>query len=65
MAKEPWGTTPQWRIQLSRPAFRRDGRVVEVARLESVFTGHPNVGSNPALSAIEIGDLLIPSILPL
>ncbi len=30
---------------------RRDGRVVEGARLESVFTGNCNVGSNPTLSA--------------
>lgn len=31
---------------------RRGGRVVEGARLESVFTGNRNAGSNPALSAI-------------
>ena len=31
---------------------RRDGRVVEGARLESVFTGNCNGGSNPSLSAI-------------
>ena len=31
---------------------RRGGRVVEGARLESVFTGDRNAGSNPALSAI-------------
>lgn len=30
---------------------RRGGRVVEGARLESVFTGDRNAGSNPALSA--------------
>ena len=30
----------------------RDGRVVEGARLESVFRGNSNVGSNPTLSAI-------------
>ena len=30
---------------------RRGGRVVEGARLESVFTGNRNAGSNPALSA--------------
>src|ERR1700687_343440 len=29
----------------------RDGRVVEGARLESVFRGNSNVGSNPTLSA--------------
>jgi len=33
--------------------FRRDGRVVEGARLESVFRGNSNVGSNPTLSAID------------
>lgn len=32
---------------------RRGGRVVEGARLESVFTGNRNAGSNPALSAIK------------
>ena len=31
---------------------RRDGRVAEGARLESVFTFTGNVGSNPTLSAI-------------
>jgi hypothetical protein len=30
---------------------RRDGRVAEGARLESVFRGNSNVGSNPTLSA--------------
>ena len=35
-----------------RKAMRRGGRVVEGARLESVFTGNRNAGSNPALSAI-------------
>ena len=30
---------------------RRGGRVVEGARLESVFTGNRNEGSNPSLSA--------------
>jgi hypothetical protein len=35
------------------PRFRRrDGRVAEGARLESVFTRKGNVGSNPTLSAI-------------
>ena len=34
------------------PQFRRrDGRVAEGARLESVFTRKGNVGSNPTLSA--------------
>jgi hypothetical protein len=37
-------------FQCSQP--RRDGRVVEGARLESVFRGNSNVGSNPTLSAI-------------
>ena len=32
---------------------RRGGRVVEGARLESVFTGNRNEGSNPSLSAIK------------
>src|SRR5580704_1721689 len=31
--------------------YRRDGRVAEGARLESVFTRKGNVGSNPTLSA--------------
>jgi hypothetical protein len=31
--------------------LRRDGRVAEGARLESVFRGNSNVGSNPTLSA--------------
>ena len=34
---------------------RRDGRVAEGARLESVFTVTRNVGSNPTLSAIKNG----------
>jgi hypothetical protein len=33
---------------------RRDGRVVEGARLESVFRGNSNVGSNPTLSAMRL-----------
>jgi hypothetical protein len=33
---------------------RRDGRVAEGARLESVFTRKGNVGSNPTLSAIPL-----------
>ncbi len=32
-------------------AIRRGGRVAEGARLESVFTGNRNVGSNPTPSA--------------
>ena len=35
-----------------RDGQRRGGRVVEGARLESVFTGNRIGGSNPALSAI-------------
>jgi len=35
----------------SCPKSRRDGRVAEGARLESVFTRKGNVGSNPTLSA--------------
>ena len=34
---------------------RRDGRVAEGARLESVFRGNSNVGSNPTLSATQSG----------
>jgi hypothetical protein len=37
----------------SQPASRRDGRVAEGARLESVFRGNSNVSSNLTLSAIE------------
>ena len=33
---------------------RRDGRVVEGARLESVYTSNRIVGSNPTLSAINL-----------
>jgi hypothetical protein len=35
----------------SQPTMRRDGRVAEGARLESVFRGNSNLGSNPSLSA--------------
>src|SRR5262245_66425783 len=35
----------------SPSSARRDGRVAEGARLESVFRGNSNVGSNPTLSA--------------
>ena len=35
----------------SSHSHRRDGRVAEGARLESVFRGNSNVGSNPTLSA--------------
>ena len=36
----------------SQQPSRRDGRVAEGARLESVFTRKGNVGSNPTLSAM-------------
>ena len=42
----------------SRAAPRRDGRVAEGARLESVFRGNSNVGSNPTLSASNSRKLL-------
>jgi hypothetical protein len=35
----------------SKRPCRRDGRAAEGARLESVFRGNSNVGSNPTLSA--------------
>jgi hypothetical protein len=35
-------------------SLRRDGRVAEGARLESVFTRKGNVGSNPTLSATHL-----------
>ena len=35
----------------------RDGRVVEGARLESVYTSNRIVGSNPTLSANSVGNL--------
>ncbi len=39
-------------VNLKRASPRwRDGRVAEGARLESVFRGNSNVGSNPTLSA--------------
>ena len=44
--------------------LRRDGRVVEGARLESVFRGNSNVGSNPTLSAKTYFNLQTPSKLP-
>jgi hypothetical protein len=37
--------------------LRRDGRVAEGARLESVFTRKGNVGSNPTLSAIPLNTI--------
>ena len=38
--------------------LRRDGRVAEGARLESVYTGNRIVGSNPTLSASLLGPSL-------
>jgi hypothetical protein len=38
---------------------RRGGRVAEGARLESVFTGNRNVGSNPTPSATSVRALLL------
>ena len=46
--------SPKMLNSIRQPAFRRDGRVAEGARLESVFRGNSNVGSNPTLSAIRI-----------
>ena len=47
---------------------RRDGRVAEGARLESVFRGNSNVGSNPTLSAIAFViyhlDVVMPRLIP-
>lgn len=43
---------PRGKTGRARMQGRRGGRVVEGARLESVFTGDRNAGSNPALSAI-------------
>jgi hypothetical protein len=47
---------------------RRDGRVAEGARLESVFRGNSNVGSNPTLSAstfvIYHLDVVTPRLIP-
>ena len=45
---------PAWFLPRNRfPNRRRDGRVAEGARLESVFRGNSNVGSNPTLSATQ------------
>jgi hypothetical protein len=38
-------------VSSNGPVIGRDGRVAEGARLESVFRGNSNVGSNPTLSA--------------
>ena len=44
------GSPPAGKLLI--PLARRDGRVVEGARLESVCRGNSTVGSNPTLSAI-------------
>lgn len=53
----PWEThfpNPRGKTGRREMLRRRGGRVVEGARLESVFTGDRNAGSNPALSAIQL-----------
>ena len=46
------GRSGAWlRFALPYNRRRRDGRVAEGARLESVYTGNRIVGSNPTLSA--------------
>jgi hypothetical protein len=52
----PWGVArvvTSGRAAILRPPHRsrRDGRVAEGARLESVYTGNRIVGSNPTPSA--------------
>ena len=44
-------SAPAGEDALPRAALRRDGRVAEGARLESVYTGNRIVGSNPTPSA--------------
>jgi hypothetical protein len=44
-------SAPARKDALPRAALRRDGRVAEGARLESVYTGNRIVGSNPTPSA--------------
>jgi len=46
------GSPPSGKLLI--PLNRRDVRVVEGARLESVCRGNPTVGSNPTLSAIRL-----------
>ena len=50
LARVPSGTKNC--VRLRARALRRGGRVVEGARLESVYTGNRIAGSNPAPSAI-------------
>ena len=45
------GCQPPGLDYIARRDPRRDGRVAEGARLESVYTGNRIVGSNPTLSA--------------
>ena len=49
--KQSLGSRSDGRAKLLRPLARRDVRVVEGARLESVCRGNSTVGSNPTLSA--------------
>ena len=49
------GSPPSGKLLI--PLERRDGRVVEGARLESVCRGNSTVGSNPTLSASSHADL--------
>tara|TARA_Y100000992_G_scaffold71966_1_gene45203 strand:+ start:7173 stop:7364 length:192 start_codon:yes stop_codon:yes gene_type:complete len=43
--------------------FWRGGRVVEGARLESVYRGNSIMGSNPILSAINLGLILMTNLM--
>ena len=46
------GLVQRWKnVACNQAPIRRGGRVAEGARLESVFTGNRNVGSNPTPSA--------------
>jgi hypothetical protein len=46
-------------VTLCKGSNRRGGRVAEGARLESVFTGNRNVGSNPTPSASVLRKTLV------
>src|ERR1700683_2039186 len=50
-----WHNLPGRVVIVPPSSSRRDGRVAEGARLESVFTRKGNVGSNPTLSATQSG----------
>jgi hypothetical protein len=52
LSLEPGRTSRTQTALSARANFRRGGRVVEGARLESVYTGNRIAGSNPAPSAI-------------